>query len=207
MCLFVCLLWSFDAPRPVVLCRTSRTGGVHFRSVTWPAGWTVHENPFPGANLPCCGFSPDPPEAACRPPRTGRPAVEPRAPRRRVPASPRSDPSHPPEGLIGRRVTWVPVRLSAYPGFPIGVSFSTPAGYFTHLHRTEHDPTRVAPCCNLAWERTPGLLPLVSALSLHEVAWFGTPGAKSGSGVRKHAMHGGDRTERENRPRAFRPKA
>ena len=74
VCLFVCLLWSFDAPRPVVLCRTSRTGGVHFRSVTWPAGWTVHENPSPGANLPlrwilAGGQKADPPGAACRLPR------------------------------------------------------------------------------------------------------------------------------------------
>ena len=76
-------------------------------------------------------------------------------------------PSPPPKrGQFRCQVTRVPVRLSAYPGFPIGVSFSTPAGYFTHLHRTEHDPTRVAPCCNPAWERTPGLSPLVSALSL-----------------------------------------
>ena len=100
--------------------------------------------------------------------RTGRPAVEPRAPRRRVPCfATYGTPHRPPRGgSSGGRVTWVPVRLSAYPGFPIGVSFSTPAGYFTHLHRTEHDPTRVAPCCNPAWERTPGLSPLVSALSL-----------------------------------------
>ena len=73
-CLFVCLLWSFDAPRPVVLCCTSRTGGVHFRSVTWPAGWTVHENPSPGADLPlrwilAGGQKAVPPGAACRLPR------------------------------------------------------------------------------------------------------------------------------------------
>ena len=186
--MFVCLLWSFDAPRPVVLCRTSRTGGVHFRSVTWPAGWTVHENPSPGADLPlrwilAGGRMADPPGAACRLPRvpggTRGSACRraPGPPGRRAPLAARletgtvlrhlRDSSPPPKrGQIGGRVTRVPVRLSAYPGFPIGVSFSTPAGYFTHLHRTEHDPTRVAPCCNLAWERTPGLSPLVGALSL-----------------------------------------
>ena len=110
--------------------------------------------------------------------RTGRPAVEPRAPQggeppwrpvlKRVPCfATYGTPHRPPRGgSSGRQVTRVPVRLSAYPGFPIGVSFSTPAGYFTHLHRTGNDLTWVAPCCNLAWERTPGLSPLVSALSL-----------------------------------------
>ena len=115
------------------------------------------------------------------------------------------DPSPPPQrGQFRRQVTRVPVRLSAYPGFPIGVSFSTPAGYFTHLHRTEHDTTRVAPCCNLAWERTPGLSPLVSACLC--VARFGTPGAESGSEVIKHVRRKRD-GERENRPVAFRPEA
>ena len=138
--------------------------------------------------------------------RTGRPAVEPRAPRRRVPCfATYGTPHRPPRGgSSGRQVTRVPVRLSAYPGFPIGVSFSTPAGYFTHLHRTEHDPTRVAPCCNPAWERTPGLSPLVSACLC--VARFGTPGAESGSEVIKHVRRKRD-GERENRPGAFRPEA
>ena len=113
-------------------------------------------------------------------------------------------PHRPPEGWLRRQVTRVPVRLSAYPGFPIGVSFSTPAGYFTHLHRTEHDPTRVAPCCNPAWERTPGLSPLVSVCLC--VARFGTPGAESGSEVIKHVRRKRD-GERENRPGAFRPEA
>ena len=142
----------------------------------------------------------DPPGAACRLPRVpggthgsacrrapgppGRPAPW-RPVLKRVPCfATYGTPHRPPEGWFRRRVTRVPVRLSAYPGFPIGVSFSTPAGYFTHLHRTEHDPTRVAPCCNLAWERTPGLSPLVSACLC--VARFGTPGAESGSEVIKH---------------------
>ena len=114
--------------------------------------------------------------------RTGRPAVEPRAPQggkppwrpvlKRVPCfATYGTPHRPPEGWLRCQVTRVPVRLSAYPGFPIGVSFSTPAGYFTHLHRTGNDPTRVAPCCNLAWERTPGLSPLVGALSLCRPVW------------------------------------
>ena len=146
---------------------------------------------------------------------TGRPAVEPRAPQggeppwrpvlKRVPCfATYGTPHRPPEGWLRRQVTRVPVRLSAYPGFPIGVSFSTPAGYFTHLHRTEHDPTRVAPCCNPAWERTPGLSPLVSVCLC--VARFGTPGAESGSEVIKHVRRKRD-GERENRPGAFRPEA
>ena len=120
----------------------------------------------------------------------------------RDPSPPCAQP--PKRGQFRCQVTRVPVRLSAYPGFPIGVSFSTPAGYFTHLHRTEHDPTRVAPCCNPAWERTPGLSPLVSACLC--VARFGTPGAESGSEVIKHVRRKRD-GERENRPGAFRPEA
>ena len=120
-------------------------------------------------------------------------------------ASPPTGPLTAPQRVgSGRQVTRVPVRLSAYPGFPIGVSFSTPAGYFTHLHRTEHDPTRVAPCCNPAWEHTPGLSPLVSVCLC--VARFGTPGAESGSEVIKHVRRRRD-GERENRPGAFRPEA
>ena len=145
---------------------------------------------------------------------TGRPAVEPRAPQggeppwrpvlKRVPCfATYGTPHRPPEGWFRRRVTRVPVRLSAYPGFPIGVSFSTPAGYFTHLHRTGNDPTRVAPCCNPAWERTPGLSPLVSACLC--VARFGTPGAESGSEVIKHVRRNG--TEREKTdPGPFAPR-
>ena len=161
-------------------------------------------HPGPHADLP-----------GSREKRTGRPAVEPRAPQggkppwrpvlKRVPCfATYGTPHRPPEGWLRCQVTRVPVRLSAYPGFPIGVSFSTPAGYFTHLHRTEHDPTRVAPCCNLAWERTPGLSPLVSACLC--VARFGTPGAESGSEVIKHVRRKRD-GERENRPGAFRPGA
>ena len=163
----------------------------------------------------------DPPGAACRLPRipggTHGSACRraPGPPGRRAPLAARletgtvlrhlRDPSPPPKrGQFRRRVTRVPVRLSAYPGFPIGVSFSTPAGYFTHLHRTGNDPTRVAPCCNLAWERTPGLSPLVSACLC--VARFGTPGAESGSEVIKHVRRKRD-GERENRPGAFRPEA
>ena len=163
----------------------------------------------------------DPPGAACGLPRvpggTHGSACRraPGPPGRRAPLAARletgtvlrhlRDPSPPPKrGQFRRQVTRVPVRLSAYPGFPIGVSFSTPAGYFTHLHRTEHDPTRVAPCCNPAWERTPGLSPLVSACLC--VARFGTPGAESGSEVIKHVRRKRD-GERENRPGAFRPEA
>ena len=119
--LFVCLLWSFDAPRPVVLCRTSRTGGVHFRSVTWPAGWTVHENPSPGADLPlrwilAGGRMADPPGAACGLPRapggTHGSACRraPGPPGRQAPLEARletgtvlrhlRDPSPPPRGLV-----------------------------------------------------------------------------------------------------------
>ena len=166
------------------------------------AVWPIHPEPH--------ADSPGPPEG-----HTGRPAVEPRAPQggeppwrpvlKRVPCfATYGTPHRPPEGWLRCQVTRVPVRLSAYPGFPIGVSFSTPAGYFTHLHRTEHDPTRVAPCCNLAWERTPGLSPLVSACLC--VARFGTPGAESGSEVIKHVRRKRD-GERENRPGAFRPEA
>ena len=56
LCLFVCLFVEvFTAPRPVVLCRTSRSGGVHFPVSGQPeplphvrTGWTAHKNPFRG---------------------------------------------------------------------------------------------------------------------------------------------------------------
>ena len=173
--------------------------------------WVIAGGPRP--------FHPRP--AACRPPRVTRETHgsaccrAPGPPGRQAPLEARletgtvlrhlRDPSPPPKrGQFRCQVTRVPVRLSAYPGFPIGVSFSTPAGYFTHLHRTGNDPTRVAPCCNPAWERTPGLSPLVSACLC--VARFGTPGAESGSEVIKHVRRRRD-GERENRPGAFRPEA
>ena len=166
-----------------MLCCTSKPGGCTSGRLLGSPGGRCTRTPLLAPTGPTVGYrrihpGPHADLPGSREKRTGRPAVEPRAPQggeppwrpvlKRVPCfATYGTPHRPPRGgSSGGRVTRVPVRLSAYPGFPIGVSFSTPAGYFTHLHRTEHDPTRVAPCCNPAWERTPGLSPLVGALSL-----------------------------------------